>query len=135
MKDSLTAGLTTTARITIDEARTIHFMGEEGRVYATPELVRDIENTCRDLLLAHLDSGEDSVGVRIEVDHIAATLLGMWVEITATITAVDGRRISFDIAARDAVENVAHGKHIRFVVDVQKSAERFRHKAEKAQLT
>ncbi|HEX6386689.1 MAG TPA: thioesterase family protein [Anaerolineae bacterium] len=135
MKDSLTTGLTTTARITIDEARTIHFMGEEGRVYATPELVRDIENTCRDLLLAHLDPGEDSVGVRIEVDHTAATLLGMWVEITATVTAVDGRRVTFDITARDAVEDVAHGKHIRFVVDVQKSAERFRRKAEKANLT
>jgi predicted thioesterase len=134
MKDTLATGLTTTAHVTIDEARTIHFMGEEGRVYATPELVRDIENTCRDLLLEHLDPGEDSVGVRIELDHVAATLLGMWVEITATVVAVDGRRVTFDLTACDAVEDVARGQHIRFIVDVQKSAARFRQKAEKANL-
>jgi predicted thioesterase len=134
MKDTLAAGLTTTTHITIDKARTIHFMGEEGRVYATPELVRDIENTCRDLLLEHLDPGEDSVGVRIKLDHIAATLLGMWVEITATVVAVDGRRVTFDLNACDSVEDVARGQHIRFIVDVQKSAVRFRQKAEKAKL-
>jgi predicted thioesterase len=74
MKESLTAGLETTARIDIDAARTIDFMGDDGRVYATPELVRDIEMTCRDLLLEHLDPGEDSVGTRVEIDHVGATL-------------------------------------------------------------
>jgi fluoroacetyl-CoA thioesterase len=131
MKESLKTGLSKTARITIDEARTIDFMGEEGRVYATPELVRDIENTSRDLLLEHLEPGEDSVGVRIEVDHTAPTLLGMWVEITAEITELDRRRVTLAIKGRDEVEDIAHGKHIRFIVDVQKSAERFRQKAEK----
>ncbi|MFQ5418757.1 MAG: thioesterase family protein [Anaerolineae bacterium] len=131
MKESLQTGISTTARYTIDEARTIDFMGDEGRVYATPELVRDIENTCRDLLMAHLDDGEDSVGVHIKVDHMAATLLGMWVEVTAKVTAVDGRRVTLEITARDNLEDVARGKHVRFVVDVQKSAARFRQKAEK----
>ncbi|MCP5094789.1 MAG: thioesterase family protein [Chloroflexi bacterium] len=131
MKESLQAGISATVRYTIDEARTIDFMGEEGRVYATPELVRDIENTCRDLLLQHTDDGEDSVGVHIGVDHMAATLLGMWVEVTAEVTAVNGRRVTLDITARDNLEDVARGKHVRFVVDVQKSAARFRQKAEK----
>jgi fluoroacetyl-CoA thioesterase len=133
MKESLATGLTETARIHIDEARTIGFFGDEGRVYATPELVRDIEDTCRNLLLAHLDPGEDSVGTRVEVDHIAATLLGMWVDITVTLTERDGRRVSFDITARDALEDVAHGRHGRYVVDVAKTVARLRHKAEKAQ--
>lgn len=131
MKESLQAGIRATVRYTIDEGRTIDFMGEEGRVYATPELVRDIENTCRDLLMLHLDDGEDSVGVHIGVDHMAATLLGMWVEVTAEVTAVDGRRITLEVTARDNLEDVARGKHVRFVVDVQKSAARFRQKAEK----
>jgi fluoroacetyl-CoA thioesterase len=131
MKDSLDTGITTTARIEVDEPRTIDFMGEDGRVYATPELVRDIEITCRNLLLDHIDTGEDSVGVRIEVDHLAATLLGMWVDITATVTEVDGRRVTLDITARDNLEAVARGKHIRFVVDVAKSAARFKAKAER----
>jgi predicted thioesterase len=131
MKDTLKPGLSTTNRVTIDAARTIDFMGDEGRVYATPELVRDIENTCRNLLLAHSDAGEDSVGTRIEVDHIAATLLGMWVEITATVAEVEGRRVTFEISARDNVEEVARGKHARFVVDTAKTLQRLKGKAEK----
>jgi predicted thioesterase len=134
MKQSLAAGLTTTARIAIDAGRTIDFMGDEGRVYATPELVRDVEMTCRDLLLAHLDAGEDSVGTRVEIDHVGATLLGMHVEITVTVSAVNGRAVSFDVSARDEVEEVARGKHNRFVVDVAKTAERLKGKAAKAGL-
>lgn len=128
MKENLEAGLTTTARITVDEGRTIDFMGDEGRVYATPELVRDIENVCRDLLLDWTDAGEDSVGVHISLDHTAPTPLGMWVEITATVSERDGRRVTFDIGARDAVEDVARGRHVRFVVDVARSAERLQRK-------
>jgi predicted thioesterase len=132
MKDSLQQGLKTTRRIEIDRARTIDFMGEEGRVYATPALVQDIEVTCRDLLLDHLDPGEDSVGTRVELDHLAATLEGMWVEITATIAALDGRAASFEVTARDAVDDVARGRHNRFVVDVEKTKARLAAKAAKA---
>ena len=134
MKDTLKAGLTTTNRVTVDRGRTIDFMGDEGRVYATPELVRDVENTCRDFLLGHLEEGEDSVGTRIELDHVAPTLRAMWVEITATIAEVEGRRVVFEIAARDPVEEVARGRHARFVVSVNKSVERLKVKAEKAKL-
>ncbi|MDX1592599.1 MAG: LysR family transcriptional regulator [Gammaproteobacteria bacterium] len=134
MKESLAKGVTTTTRVDIDAGRTIDFMGEEGRVYATPELVRDIEMTCRNLLLEHLDEGEDSVGTRVEIDHIGATLMGMWVEITVTVSAVEGRAVSFDVTARDNVEDVARGKHNRFVIDVAKTAERLKGKAAKAGL-
>lgn len=132
MKPSLAAGVSATRRITVDEARTIGFMGKEGRVYATPELVRDVEVTCRDLLLQHLDSGEDSVGTRVEIDHLAPTLLGMWAEITATVTEVKGRLVTFDVTARDPVDQIAKGRHIRFVSDVAKTKERLAAKAAKA---
>src|SRR5262245_4218424 len=59
MKDSLKPGVSRTNRINIDRDRTIGFMGEEGRVYATPTMVRDIEHTCRDLLMEHADPDED----------------------------------------------------------------------------
>ncbi|MCP4419895.1 MAG: LysR family transcriptional regulator, partial [Chloroflexi bacterium] len=94
MKESLKSGISKTSRITVDESRTIDFMGKEGRVYATPELVRDIEITCRDLLLEHLDEGEDSVGIRIELNHTAPTLQDMWAEVTAEVAEVNGRRIT-----------------------------------------
>ena len=134
MQQSLQAGLEKSARIDIDAGRTIDFMGEEGRVYATPELVRDIEMTCRELLLEHLDAGEDSVGTRVEVDHIGATLMGMWVEISVKVSKVEGRAVSFDVTARDNVEDVARGRHNRFVIDVAKTAERLKGKAAKAGL-
>ena len=129
MKASLTTGLTATRRITVDRNRTIGFMGEGGRVYATPELVRDIEMTCRNLLLDHLDDGEDSVGTRVEIDHLAATLVDMWVEFTVTVSEVKGRLVTFEVAARDTVDIVARGRHARFVVDKAKSQERLAAKA------
>lgn len=132
MKESLKAGISKTARITVDAARTIDFMGEDCRVYATPELVRDIEMTCRDLILEHGDEGEDSVGTRVAIDHLAPTLLGMSAEITVTVSEVKGRAVSFEITGRDAVEDIVRGTHNRFVVDVDKTAERLKAKAAKA---
>ena len=89
MKDSLAAGIATTRRFEIDKERTIDFMGEDMRIYSTPSLLRDIEQTCREFLLDHLDEGEDTVGVRVELDNIEATLLGMTIEINAAETAVE----------------------------------------------
>lgn len=134
MKSTLAAGVTVTRRIGVDRDRTIDFMGEKARVYATPMLVRDIEMTCRELLLQHLDPGEDSVGTRVEVDHLAPTLLGMTVEITATVTDVKGRAVSFDVTATDGVDAICRGKHNRFVVDVAQTEARLAAKAKKAGL-
>ncbi|MHA1568661.1 MAG: thioesterase family protein [Alphaproteobacteria bacterium] len=135
MKDSLAAGLAASRRVAIDRARTIGFMGEDTRVYSTPMLVQDIEDTCRDMLLEHLDEGEDSVGTRVEVDHMAATLEGMWVELSATVTEVKGRALGFEVTARDALDEVASCRHNRFVIDVAKTRQRLAAKAAKAKET
>ena len=132
MSEPLTAGITRTERIDVDRDRTISFMGEECRVYSTPRLLYDIEIACRNLLLAHLESGKDSVGTRVELDHVGATLMGMWVEITVTLTAVNGGAVTFDFSARDAIEEVARGKHNRFVVGIEKTAQRLKAKLAKA---
>ena len=134
MKASLTPGVQTTTKLTVTRECTIDFMGEAARVYATPMLVRDIEMACRELLLAHLDPGEDSVGTRVEIDHIAATLMGMEVELTARVAEVNGRAVTFDVEARDSVEPICRCKHARFVVDVAKTAQRLAAKAQKAGL-
>ena len=139
MKDSLTQGLTITRRFTIDEARTIDFLeagdapGEGARVYGTPWLIRDIETTCRDLMLEHLDAGEDSLGTRVDIAHLAPTLLNMWVDITVTLDKLEGRAAGFEIAVSDSVDkSVASGRHDRFVIDVAKTKERLAAKAEQA---
>jgi fluoroacetyl-CoA thioesterase len=134
MKSSLVAGVTATSKLTVDRERTIDFMGEKARVYATPMLVRDIEVACRELLLQHLDPGEDSVGTRIELDHLAATLMDMPVELTVTIAEVKGRAVTLDVVGRDSVDAICRGKHQRFVVDVKTTEARLAAKAKKAGL-
>lgn len=134
MKPSLAPGATATARFIVDRERTIDFMGEQARVYATPMLVRDIEVACRNLLLEHLDAGEDSVGTRIEVDHLAATLLGMMVTLTVRIAEVKGRAVTFEVEGRDNVEPICRGRHARFVVDVKTTEQRLAAKKQKAGL-
>jgi fluoroacetyl-CoA thioesterase len=131
MKGSLRPGVSCVRRIEVDRDRTISFMGEEGRVYATPFLVRDIEMTCRELLLEHADAGEDSVGTAVSIKHLAPTLLGMQVEITATVTAVEGGKVTFDVSAKDEIEPICSGTHGRFVVNVAKTIERLKAKAAK----
>ena len=131
MKASLRPGVSRTSRIEIDRERTIGFMGEEGRVYATPRLVQDIEHTCRDLILEHADANEDSVGINVSINHLAPTLPGMTVEITATVSAVEGRKITLEIAAKDNLEPIGAGTHSRFVVDKGKTLERLKAKAAK----
>jgi fluoroacetyl-CoA thioesterase len=132
MSEPLQAGLTLTRRIDIDRERTISFMGDECRVYSTPRMLYDIEMTCRELLLGHGEAGKDSVGTRVELDHVGATLLGMWVEITVTLTSVNGNAVAFDFTVRDAIEEVARGKHNRFIVGIEKTAQRLKAKLAKA---
>lgn len=132
MKSSLAAGVSTVQEVTVDRDRTIGFMGEAARVYATPMLVRDIEMTCRELLLQHLDPGEDSVGTRVEIDHLAATLLGMKVKIDAKISEVKGRAVMFEVSAHDGVDAICRCKHARFVVDTKQTEARLAAKAQKA---
>ncbi len=120
MKNTLTSGISKSRAFTVDRPRTIDFLGEELRVYATPELVRDFEITCRELLLEHCDGGEDSVGTGINVTHTGATLLGMSVQMSVKVSAVQGRLVTFVLTARDGVEAISAGEHTRAVVEVQK---------------
>ncbi len=131
MKQSLRPGVSKVSRLVVDRDRTIGFMGEDGRVYGTPNLVRDIEHACRDLLLEHGDAGEDSVGMEINLRHLAPTLLGMDIEITATVSAVEGRKVVFDVSAKDEIEPIGKATHTRFVVDIAKTHERLKAKAAK----
>ncbi len=129
MKSGLKVGTTLTKRYEIDLDRTIGFMGEHLRVYATPWMVKDMESTCRDILGDYLEEFENSVGAHVEIDHLGPTLVGMWVDVKATITAIDGRRINFDSEIRDEMDLVGKSKHTRFIVDLKKQKERLESKA------
>jgi fluoroacetyl-CoA thioesterase len=120
MKSTLTPGTSRVRTLTVDRPRTIDFLGEELRVYATPELVRDFEIACRELLLEHCDAGEDSVGTGINITHTGATLAGMQVEISVQVKEIVGRTVKLALAARDGVEAISSGEHSRAVVNVEK---------------
>jgi predicted thioesterase len=135
MKASLAVGLASRREVTVDESRCIGFMGKEGMVYATPRMVSDVEYTCRDFLLQHLDAGEDSVGAHVSIDHLAATPLALKVTIDVKIVEVDRRRVTFEFTVRDPIEECGRGRHVRFVVETAKSRERLAAKRAKAGLT
>lgn len=132
MKQGLEVGMSKTRRYEVDRERTIDFMGEDMRTYATPFMTRDVEVTCRDWLAEFLDEGEYSVGARVEIDHLGPTLLGMPVDVTATVLAIDRRRIDFGFEVHDALDLVGRGKNIRYVVNGDKQRERLA--AKKARL-
>jgi fluoroacetyl-CoA thioesterase len=134
VKPSLKPGLASTKTVEVDEARCIGFMGKEGMVYATPRMVSDVEYTCRDFLLQHLDAGEDSVGAHVSIDHLAPTPMGLSVTIEVRIAEVDRRKVVFDFSVLDPVEEVGRGRHVRFVVETAKTRERLAAKRAKAGL-
>ena len=134
MKPTLQKDLSSNRTLTVDEARCISFMGREGMVYATPRMVSDVEYTCRDFLLEHLDAGEDSVGAHVSIDHLAATPLGLKVVIEAKVAEVDRRRVTFEFTVTDPIEPCGRGRHVRFVVETAKSRERLAAKRAKAGL-
>ena len=134
MKASLKAGLEFQREVEVDESRCIGFMGKEGMVYATPRMVSDVEYSCRDYLLEHLDPGEDSVGSHVNIDHLAATPLGLKVKIDVKIAEVDRRKVTFEFTVTDPVEQCGRGRHVRFVVESAKTRERLAAKRAKAGL-
>jgi fluoroacetyl-CoA thioesterase len=134
MKSTLKPGLSSSKAVLVDEGRCIGFMGKEGMVYATPRMVSDVEYTCREFLLEHLDAGEDSVGAHVSIDHLAPTPLGLQVSIDARVTEVDRRKVVFSFSVKDPLEEVGRGTHVRFVVETAKTRERLAAKRAKAGL-
>lgn len=129
MKDSLQVGAEFVATLVVDPDRTIAFMGDALRVYATPSMVLDVERTCRALLVEHHDAGEDSVGARVEIDHLGPTLLGQRVSVKARVAELVPPRVVFEVEVADELDIVGRAKHVRFVVDTARQGERLAKKA------
>ena len=86
-------------------------------VFSTPALVGLMESTAVAALTGHVAPGQTTVGVHIDVRHLAATPIGMQVRARAELKAVEGRKLVFKIQAWDAVELIGEADHERFVVD------------------
>ena len=128
MKTTLRIGLQATRRIVLDSSRVISFMGDDCRVYATPSIIYDMEWCCHDMLMEHLDAGEDSVGTRVDVEHVGAALLGSEVEVSVVIEQLEGRRVRWRATVRDSDGEVLRGVHERFIVDTERVRQRLMRK-------
>ncbi|WP_174823019.1 thioesterase family protein [Pararhodospirillum oryzae] len=125
-------GVTLSRPLSVDASRTVTFLGEDLRVYATYALIRDLEYACRDLLVGHLPAGWDSVGTQVNLDHKAASPLGARVRLGVTLARVEGARVTFAVQAHDEVGLIAEGSHERFMAPVDSFARRLQARARPA---
>jgi fluoroacetyl-CoA thioesterase len=93
-------------------------------VFATPMMVTAMENAALNAVRDYLDPGESAVGTAVNIRHLAATPVGHRVTAEAVVTKVDGRRIEFDVTARDETEEIGNGTHERMIVDLARLAQR-----------
>jgi fluoroacetyl-CoA thioesterase len=139
MKDSLQPGASTTFSFRIPAEKTVPHLYPEApefkempTVFATGFMVGLMEWTCLKILAPHLESGEGSLGVHIDVSHTAATVPGQTVTVDAECTKVNGRRVSFRVKAHDGIDVIGEGEHERMIVRWARFVARVNEKAKLA---
>jgi fluoroacetyl-CoA thioesterase len=123
MKDTLKPGAKATFRYTVPAEKTVPHLYPDApdfqtmpAVFATGFMVGLLEWTCMKVLEPHLEPGEGSLGIHIDVSHTAATVPGQTVTVDAECTKVDGRRVAFKVTAHDGLDKIGEGRHERMVV-------------------
>ena len=118
---ALSAGREGLAALVVGEEHTAAGVGSgKIRVLATPVMINLMEAAALDAVEALLPPGHQSLGTRLDVTHTAATPVGMRVEATARLVAVEGRKLRFAVTARDERETIGEGTHERVVVNVER---------------
>ena len=123
-------GATKERMIKVDSNQTTSFLWEGENVLSTPSMIMEMEETCRLLLKEQAipDSEWDSVGTIVDIKHLAATPVGAEVFLKAMVLSVDGRRVMFEVEARDKLERVGEGRHERFIINVPRFRAKFNEK-------
>ncbi len=125
MTDELKVGMAFEKTITVTEELTPQFLAGSGiRVIATPELVRLMEQAAQEGVGRLLPPHQTTVGIRVELRHLAATPIGMKVTARCVLTEIDRRRLVFAAEFHDELDKVAEGTNERFIVDAEKQQER-----------
>jgi len=115
----LTPGLSSTVQRQVGEAETARRLGSGTvDVLGTPELVRLMEAAAVAALANHLPPEFTTVGVALNIKHIAPTPVGLKVKVRAALTEVQGRRLKFQLIAHDDMEEIGRGTHERVLVEV-----------------
>jgi predicted thioesterase len=129
MADQLQAGMTFEKTIAVTDAMAAkHLAGEGIAVFSTPELVRFVEICALEGVRPFLKAGQETVGTRVDIRHLAATPVGMKVTAKCTLVEVDRRRLSFTVEVHDDLDKIGEGTHERFVIDRDKQQQRLQEK-------
>ena len=141
MKPTLHPGAATQFAYKIPADKTVPHLYPEAHdfqvmptVFATGFMVGLMEWTCMKVLEGHLDDGEGSLGTHIDVSHVAATVPGQVVTVDAECTAVEGRRVTFKVRARDDLELIGEGRHERMIVPWERFEAKVNDKAKRARV-
>ena len=142
MKDSLKPGLRAALTMRVAPQMLVPSLagffpnfGDMPEVLSTMAMVGFVESACLKCISGRLDLGEHSVGVHVDVSHVAATPVGMEIRAEVELVAVDGRRLRFAVKVFDEAGPIGEGRHERAVIAVERFLERVRAKAEGARRT
>jgi len=128
MKDSLKVGIKYQHKFTVPKSKTVPNLYPESEefkimpeVFATGYLVGFLEWACILAIKPHLDwPNEQSVGTHINVSHEAATLVGHEVTASVELIKIEGKKLTFNVDARDLKDIISKGTHERFVINKEK---------------
>lgn len=93
-------------------------------VLSTPMMIMAMENAALEALKPFFEPGETAVGTRVDIAHLAASIVGSRIVAHAEVTAVDGRQVEFQVSAMDGDTEIGRGTHGRVVIDLRKFSER-----------
>jgi fluoroacetyl-CoA thioesterase len=117
MAQQLSVGLHGEAKLTVTDSDTALAVGSGTvNVLATPVLISLIEKAAQESVAPFLEAGNTTVGTLVKIKHLAATPVGLNVTAFSRLIELDGRRMVFEVEARDDIEVVATGVHERFIV-------------------
>ena len=127
--DNIQIGLAAERSETVVESLLATRLGSGSlEVYATPAMIALIESAAVAAIEPLLPEGQSSVGIALDVKHLAATPLGQQVRARAEVIGVEGRKVTFKVQAWDERELIGEGTHTRFVIDVARFLQRVRSK-------
>jgi predicted thioesterase len=121
LKERLRSGLCGEATVVVDNTNTAEALGSGSvQVFATPAMAALVEAAAVQAVAEHLGEDQTTVGVYLDLQHLAATPVGLTVRAEAKLVQVEGRRLTFRVTAYDDVEQIGIGSHQRMLVDTQR---------------
>lgn len=114
----LTKGISAQSKCIVSKENTAEALGSgDLSVFATPAMIALMENAAMKAVAEALPEGSTTVGTEMNASHIKASALGAEITATAVVTEVEGRKITFNVGARDGESLIGEGTHTRFIVD------------------